>query len=67
MFGSLEGRAPEVQNNFPGACDSNEKLFFFEKKSQKTFAMMSSVDAIAETRKSFCFFFQKEALASLLS
>jgi hypothetical protein len=45
------------------------KQFFFEKKNQKTFVILASSPASARTPiyKSFCFFFQKEALPSLAS
>jgi len=39
------------------------KQFFFEKKNQKTFARLSRTSR-RQPRKSFCFFFQKEALSS---
>jgi hypothetical protein len=41
------------------------KQFFFEKKNQKTFTRLSPT-AARQPRKSFCFFFQKEALAFFL-
>jgi hypothetical protein len=43
------------------------KQFFFEKKNQKTFAPLSggAGESRDSVRKSFCFFFQKEALPSL--
>jgi hypothetical protein len=37
-------------------------MFFFEKKNQKTFARLSR-GSPRQPGKSFCFFFQKEALA----
>jgi hypothetical protein len=37
------------------------KKFFFEKKNQKTFARLSRISR-RQPSKSFCFFFQKEAL-----
>jgi hypothetical protein len=40
---------------------SAKKAFFFEKKNQKTFAMLAL--ATLKRAKSFCFFFQKEALS----
>jgi hypothetical protein len=42
-----------------------EKEFFFKKKNQKTFVTGTRfVTRRAPTGKSFCFFFQKEALPS---
>jgi hypothetical protein len=40
-------------------------VFFFEKKNQKTFARLSP-SSPRQPRKSFCFFFQKEALPCLV-
>jgi len=37
-------------------------VFFFEKKNQKTFARLSQTTP-RQPCKSFCFFFQKEALS----
>jgi len=37
------------------------KQFFFEKKNQKTFVRLSRTSR-RQPDKSFCFFFQKEAL-----
>jgi hypothetical protein len=41
-------------------------MFFFEKKNQKTFTFMAYAvrQGVRHDIKSFCFFFQKEALAS---
>jgi hypothetical protein len=40
----------------------SRKEFFFEKKNQKTFTRLSPASP-RQPRNSFCFFFQKEALA----
>ncbi len=44
------------------------KRFFFEKKNQKTFATKACAlpQRARFSRKSFCFFFQEEALSSYL-
>jgi hypothetical protein len=42
------------------------KAFFFEKKNQKTLAfLVGGVATRASSGRSFCFFFQKEALSFL--
>jgi hypothetical protein len=44
------------------------KQFFFAKKNQKTFVhkALAYLQRARQTGKSFCFFFQKEALPSYL-
>ena len=48
-----------------GARESVRKRFFFAKKNQNTFARLSPASP-RQPRKIFCFFFQKEALPSLI-
>jgi hypothetical protein len=44
---------------------TQEKRFFFEKKNQKTFILKAVAGRGPLIRKSFCVFFQKEALSYL--
>jgi hypothetical protein len=54
-----------IVNPYPSLARRKSKQFFFEKKNQKNFCSHSIKAAAprAPISKSFCFFFQKEALS----
>jgi hypothetical protein len=47
------------------AAIAGSKQFFFEKKNQRTFVALAYAlpQRVRQVAKSFCFFFQKEALS----